>query len=168
MALTTATMAYIAVGMGAASMYMQHEAGQQAKGASERQAQAQREGQQAQERMAEVEAQRSRIAQTREARIRRAQIIASGTRGGLGVGTSGITGATGSITSQAGSNIGTIGQTQTFAGQVSAANQRAATEQSNIFSAQTTGQFWQGVGQTFGPTRGDFDTIFSKPILKAT
>lgn len=85
---------------------------------------AQAQSQQAQKRMSEIDAQKQRIAQVREARIRRAQILAS--KGGTGPGTSAIVGGMSAITSQERSNIGTINQTQDLASQASAYNQQAA------------------------------------------
>lgn len=142
------------------STAMQHEAAGDAADAAGNQAQAQKESQAAQGRMAEVEAQRARIAQVREARIRRSQVLAS--TGAIGQGSSGVQGAIGSIGTQTSSNIGVINQTQSFAQQATAANQRAADAGGEIAQAQAKGQQWQTINSIFGATRQDFATIFKK------
>ena len=108
--------------------------------ATKKAAQAQQEASAAQGRSASVEAQRARIAQVREARIRRGQVISSGVTGGLGQGSSGLGGAVGSIASQMGENIGNINQQQTFAQETGVALQSAANQ-------QVRAQTWQQVGQ---------------------
>lgn len=87
-------------------------------------AKAQRDANALQQRKADNEAQQARIAQMREARIRRAQLLAGA--GGMGGGSSGLSGAQASVTSQMASNIGLINQTQYFANEISAKNQQAA------------------------------------------
>ena len=124
--------------------------------AAKKQAKAQGEASDAQGRAANVEAQQARIAQVREARIRRGQVVASGTNAGMGVGTSGIGGATGSISSQMGSNIGSINQQQTFADETSAALQKST-------DAGVKMQTWQQIGnfsQSIFNQSGGFTTIF--------
>jgi len=124
--------------------------------AAKKQTQAQGEAADAQGRAANVEAQQARIAQVREARIRRGQVVASGTNAGMGVGTSGIGGATGSISSQMGSNIGSINQQQTFADETSAALQKST-------DAGVNAQKWQMIGnfsQSIFNQSGGFTTIF--------
>lgn len=132
-----------------------YSANKQAK-ATKNAANAQREATAAQGRSANVEAQRARIAQVREARIRRAQVLSSGTNAGLGSGTSGMGGAVGSISSQMGSNIGTINQQQTFAEETSAALQKST-------DYQVQAQKWQQIGsfsQSIFNQAGGFTTIF--------
>lgn len=152
----------IAIGVTVFSAVQQYEAAGEASDAAGRQAQAQKESQAAQGRMAEVEAQRARIAQVREARIRRAQVLAS--TGAIGQGSSGVQGAIGSIGTQAASNIGTINQTQSFAQQATAANQRAADAGAQIGEAQAKGQQWQAIGTIFGAGREDWTKV-SKSIF---
>ena len=68
----------------------------------------------ARDRMAAVEAARARTKQMREARIQRAQLLAQGAGMGLGVeGTSPLTGALGSISSQLASNVAAVNMQQT-------------------------------------------------------
>lgn len=140
--------------------------------AAEQQAQAQRESIAAQGRMQQIEAQRARIAQVREARIRRASIIASAGNVGLGAGTSGVGGSVGSIQSQAASNIGTISQKQTFADQATTANQHAADAASAFTAAGATAQAkmaqWQAIGSVANSVfdaAGGWETI-GKAIKK--
>ena len=121
-------------------------------------AKAQSEANAAQRRQAEAEAQRARIAQQREARIRRAQVIAS-----TGIsGSSGTAGAVASIGSQEASNISGINTNLSFSAEISAANQRAsdASSASALASAQlgaATSIFSVGFP-------GGLKTIFSPPI----
>lgn len=147
------TIAAVAVGVSAAATV--YSSNKQAK-ATKQAAAAQREATAAQGRASSVEAQRARIQQVREARIRRAQVLSSGTNAGLGTGTSGIGGAVGSIASQMGENIGTINQQQTFAQETSAALQQSA-------DYQVKAQKWQMIGnfsKSIFNQAGGFTTIF--------
>lgn len=113
--------------------------------AAKQSAAAQREATAAQSRSASVEAQKARISQIREARIRRAQVLSSG-----------IGGAVGSISTQMAENIGTIGQQQTFAQQTTNALQLATDK-------GLEAQKWQMIGQaskTIFDNAGGFTTIF--------
>lgn len=141
---------YIALAVTAASAVSQHSQGKKAARAAEEQAQAQKEGIAAQSRSAQVDAQRQRVAQTREARIRRAQVLASSGNSGIGIGSSAVTGGISSIGSQEGANIGSIGQQQTFANEASAASQRAADAGASIAQAGAKAQQWQAIGSIAG------------------
>ena len=154
-----AIIAAIALGLGAVSAYKQSQAAGEA-------ADAQKEANEAQSRAASIEAQKARVQQVREARIRRAQVLASGTNSGLGFGSSGIGGAVGSISSQMGENIGTINTQQTFAQATSSALQKSA-------DAQVDAQKWQMIGEfskSIFTQQGGFGTIFggntSTPVGK--
>ena len=115
----------------------------------------------AQQRQAETEAQRARISQQREARIRRAQVLAS-----TGIsGSSGTAGAIASIGSQEATNISTINQNLSFSAEISAANQRAA--DASGASALASAQFSAGVSIFSAAFPGGLKTIFSKPIKPA-
>ena len=137
----------------------QMRAGQKAEEAAKKQAAFQVKAEQARGKMAEIQAHRERIAQVREARIRKAQILSH--TGLMGQGTSGISGATSSVESQMVSNIGTIGQTQTFAEQASFANQQAAFAGADIFKAQQQQQMWQTIFSMAAPTKAEFKDIFA-------
>lgn len=99
-----------------------------------------------------VMAQRDRVQQVREARIRRAQVISGAGNAGLSLagGSSGLSGATSSIQSQFGHNLGTLGTMSSFAQQLSLANQRAADAQSQYYKAGAQGEAWQSI---FGTVR---------------
>ena len=130
--------------------------------ATKKAASAQREATAAQGRSASVEAQRARIAQVREARIRRGQVISAGANAGMGATSSGIGGAVGSIASQMGENIGNINQQQTFAEETSAALQTSADQ-------QVKAQRWQQIGafsQSIFKQAGGFTTIFGGNSFK--
>jgi hypothetical protein len=152
----------IFVGVSAFSAVQQHSAGKKAAASAGEQAAAQRESIAAQGRSASVEAQRQRVAQVREARIRRAQILSSAGNTGLGVGSSAVVGATSSVSSQAGANIGSIGQHQTFASEASAASQRAADAGARVAQAGAKAQQWQAIGSIAGSifqTQGGFTSL---------
>lgn len=96
-----------------------------------------------QQKMADVSAARERVQAARQARIARASILASA--GNEGVGGSGVQGATASIGSQYGSNIGNMNVMQDFGQQISAANQKAADWQSTGATFQTIGNLAGGM-----------------------
>lgn len=161
---------YSALAVSAGSAVMSYESQQDAADAAEQQATAQKESLRAQQKMADVEAQRQRIQQVRESRIRRAQILASSGNTGLGVGTSGVSGSVSSVGSQAASNIGMINQTQTFAAEASAANQRAADAASRGARAQATAAQWQSIGgfsQSIFKDLGGWNKVFGTTKIPA-
>lgn len=118
----------LSVGGGIMQYQSQKEAAKQQKASSAAQA-----------RMSATEEHRKRIQATREARIRRAMIEGQTTAQGMGTGTSGYAGGTGSVASQFGSNIGHSNVMGDFANQASAANQKAA-------DAQSSASLWGMVG----------------------
>jgi len=107
--------------------------------AAQDQADAQKESIAAQQRSSDYQAQRARIQAVRESRIRQAQMTAGAGQAGIGFESSGVVGAQSSLASQLGSTIGASNVVQGFAGQASAANQRAA-------DAAATGAMWQAIG----------------------
>jgi hypothetical protein len=124
-------------------------------------AQAQHDANAAQQRQAESEAQRARISQQREARIRRAQVLAS-----TGIsGSSGTAGAIASIGSQEANNINTINQNLGFSQEISAANQRAADASSAATIASTQLAAAESIFGAAYP--GGLTTIFSPKIKPA-
>lgn len=146
-----------------------YEQSNQAAAAAEARATAEREGIAAQDRAAKVSAQKERIKSLREARIARARVLSSAATEGVGAQSSGVSGATSSITSQFGSNIGTINQAQTFGEQASAANSRAASAGADIASHQALAQQWQmigNLGQSAFQIEGGWKSLFSKEVAK--
>ena len=113
---------------------------------------AQREQQRIEQARANVLAQRDRVQAVREARIRRASIISNANNAGLSLagGSSGLSGATSSVQSQLGYNLGTMGSMQSFGAQLSAANQREADAKSSFLTAGAKGQTWQSIFGTVG------------------
>jgi len=149
----------VTAGVGAAATV--YSANKTAK-ATKQAAEAQRDASAAQGRSASVEAQRARIAQVREARIRRGAVISAGANAGFGAASSGIGGAVGSIASQMGENIGNIGQQQTFAQETGDALQWAADQQVKAARWQQIGAFSQSIFKQ----AGGFTTIFGGNSFK--
>lgn len=118
----------------------------QQKRAMQQAQQAQADQQRIEQARANAAAQRERLQQQREARIRRANVINATANTGAGMaGTSGVVGATSSIQSQLGANIGYINQAQSFALQISAANQREQDAASSYQTAGSNGAAWQSI-----------------------
>lgn len=110
---------------------------------SQQQASAQKKSIAAQQKIADAQAARERIQAAREARIRRAQILATTGNQGIGAASSGPAGAISSIGSQLGANIANINTIQNFADKASRANQQAV-------DAQAMGAMFQTVGNISG------------------
>lgn len=162
-------MAWIALTILAVGTAGQLAASQDAAAAARAQAAANQEAIAAQERAANVQAQRERIRQQREARIARARVIASATSSGIGVGTSGVAGVTGSITSQETSNIGAINVAQSFSQTASEANKRAASASADIAGAQAIAAQWQAlsnIGGSIFQSQGGWQNIFGGASVK--
>lgn len=158
----------IGIGAGVGSTVMGITAANKQKKAMQQQFNAQQEMQRVEKARAAVMAQRDRVAQVREARIRRASVISGASTAGIGItgGSSGLTGATSAIQSNLGHNLGTLGTMSSFAQQISLANQRAADAQSQYYKAGAQGEAWQnifgavekvssGVGNFFGGPKTD-------------
>lgn len=160
------TLAALSIGISVVSAIGQYESGQHAASAAGQQAQAQKDSIAAQKRLADVEAQRARITDRRAAIIARGRVIASSYNSGMGAGTSGMVGATSSISSQEGANVGAIGQAQTFAAQAGAANQRVADAGAAMGQAGAQAQQWQTINTIFGSNKTDFTTIFGGNKIK--
>lgn len=121
--------------------------------ASKSQAKAQKQSIAAQQRISDAQSARERVQAVREARIRRAQILASTGNQGIAPTSSGPAGAVSSISSQLGSNIANINTIQNFAQQASKANQQAV-------DAKATGAMFQTIGGIAGGMT-DWTKIFN-------
>jgi hypothetical protein len=110
-------------------------------------AKAQRKASDAQQRIADAQTAREKRGQVREARIRRAEVISQAEATGAS-GSSGEMGATSSIQSQLGSNLGHLNYVQGQAQYASRQLQQAAKFQSNAATAQAIGNV---AGQAAGP-----------------
>lgn len=160
---------WIALALAGVGTYKAIESSNEAADIATEQAAQQRFALEAQQRAASVQAQQEKIKQIREARIARARIIAQSSAAGMGVGTSGVSGAVGSIGTQAGANIGTISQMQSFSDIASAANIRSATLAGEGAQAQATAAQWQSLSNigftTFGQLGGW--TKLNEPVKSA-
>lgn len=123
------------------------EGGKQKK-AMRRMAAAQEEQNKIGQARANAEAHRERIRLQREARIKRAQVISGAANAGVGLGGSGVVGATGSITSQLGQGLGTLGQMQGFSAMLGEQNQVYANAQFQLQKSQMKEQMWNQIGST--------------------
>ena len=112
---------------------------------------------------ANAEAHRERIRLQREARMRRAQVISGAANAGIGLGSSGVVGATGSITSQLGQGLGTLGQMQGFSEMLGVQNQALAEGQYNLQKAQMQAQMWDQIGSAVLQTAGSAAAAFAGP-----
>ena len=162
----------ISLGFSVFSSIQQHnaqkKAANDAAAAAHQQADLQAQAEQARARMSEVDAQRERVKQVREGRIRSAQVISSTGNEGLGfAGTSGNVGATSSIVSQVGNNIGNINQNMGFASEISNYNIAAGQAGAAGAEAQARGTanaaMWQSLGSvsdSIFQAKGGWTTIF--------
>lgn len=131
------------LGLQAASAIQQRKyAGRQAKFESQR-AEAARQLEESRRRQSDVAARQQRLAAIREQRIRTGQITAATGGAQLGLaGTSGFTGAVGSLSTQAAANIGQINVAQGFAREQSGYSQQAASAASQGALAGAQAQGW--------------------------
>lgn len=152
--------------MSGVSMMQQMGAADDMREAESRRMAAQTKMNESQQRQSDVEAQRQRVAQVREERIKRAQVLASTGNTSMGIsGTSSLQGSTGSLGTQMGANIGYINQQQGFATEQSGYNQEMGAASSSIFTAQNSAAGWQQIGSLGGSlfsAGGGFSTIFGK------
>lgn len=148
--------AVVGVAASVGGTVMQMQAAKKQRKAMQRSQDAQLEQNRIEQARANVQAQRERVQQVREARIRRASVISGAGNAGVGVGTgtSSMTGATSSIQSQLGNNLGTLGQMQSFGQQLSAANQREANAASDYITAGAQGAMWQSIFGAVGKVAG--------------
>lgn len=123
---------------------LQKEAGIQAEAAG-RQFEIEREIQRVAQVQANTQAREDRINQIREARIRRAQIIASAAGAGISVqGSSSIQGGVGSLTTQLGKNLGLFNVFRGFAENISQLGEQSADQQKAILDSQGRSAVLQG------------------------
>jgi hypothetical protein len=153
--------AVVGVGATIGSTMMGMQAAKKQKKAMGRMVAAQKERNQLETARQAVLNQRERVQQVREARIRRANVVAGVSNAGVGVtgGSSGVSGATSSIQSQLGQNLGTLGQMSSFAQQLSVLNQKEADAQSEFFNAGQKGQMWQSVFGAVGQVAGGVNSF---------
>lgn len=157
--------------IGVASLAQQRKAQKAAEKAAKQKAANQQGVVEVKKQQNDVSARQDRIKQAREARIRRARIIAATGNEGLGFnGTSGSVGGTSSVSSQAANNIGNINQDVGFANRISVFNQGAADAQGSYNSAQASNAQWQSignVGSSIFEAGGGWQTIFGGNTHKA-
>lgn len=127
----------------AIALQLQKEAGIQAEAAG-RQFEIEREIQRVAQVQANTQAREDRIQQIREARIRRASIIASAAGAGVGQGSSSIQGAVGGLTTQLGKNLGLFNVAQGFANTFSVLGEQSAEQQKAILDSQGRSAVLQG------------------------
>lgn len=135
--------------MGGVSMFQQKKATSQAAAATQRQTDLQN-------RLNDINAQRQRVSQMREARIRRAQITTETTGGGLGLpGTSSSVGAIGAVSSQETGNIAAINTQAGFGKAIGQAG-------TDAYTAMGEAKGWQDIGTVSGKIfdiSGGFDSM---------
>lgn len=143
-AAVTAAFTYAAPFISAASAVMQGVSFFQQKKATSQAAAATSRQADLQNRLNDVNAQRERVAQLREARIRRSQIITDTAGAGLGpTGTSSSVGAIGAVTSQFASNVSSI---DTQAGYGRAIGQAGT----DAYNAMGEAKGWSDIGKVAG------------------
>jgi len=158
--------AAVAIGaiVSGASQAKQYRESKKAASAAKRQAEIERQAELTKARYSNVQAQKARIQQVREARIRRAQVTAATGGEGLGfAGTSSFQGSIGSITSQENANITATNADQTLGNSISAFNIASGEAQSDILEAGARAQQWQtigNIGTSIFNAGGGFTTIF--------
>lgn len=139
-AFATAAAPYMAIASGvmqAASFFQQKKATSQAAAATSRQADLQN-------RLNDVNAQRQRVAQLRESRIRRSQIITDTSGAGLGpTGTSSSVGAIGAVTTQRDTNISAIDTQAGFGRAIGEAG-------TDYYNAMGEAKGWSDIGKVSG------------------
>lgn len=170
--------------LGGIGMYQSYSAQQSAKEATQQQTAAlqqqtaaQKEAAGIQQRAANVQSQQERIKQLREARVARARVLSSALNMGVGVASTGVSGATSSISSQYGANVGSINVAQTFAEGTAAAQQRAADfgSQAATYGARASAKMaeasqWQQLSQMGFQAAGQmgaWDKLFGPAVQPA-
>ena len=145
------------------SMLQQRRAAKKQASASKAAAEEQRRQEEAKARYSEVQAQRQRVEQQRQARIKSGQILAQMGSSGLGMtGTAGYVGSMGSVGSQLNRNVSDINMGVGYGQAIGESNQRIARQQQKGIEAEASMAGWkqvQSLASNFGGTFGNiFDT----------
>jgi hypothetical protein len=155
-AAVTAAFSAAAPFISAASMVMQGVSFFQQKKATGQAAAATQRQTDLQNRLNDINARRQMIAQQREGRIRRAQVVTETTGAGLGLGgTSSSVGAIGAVSTQEATNVSGIRQQQDFGSAIGSAGTEA-------YTAMGEAKGWQQMGEVSGSIfklSGGFDTL---------
>ena len=125
-------------------LIQQHKQGKKAEAAARRSFELQKKGQEIAERRGKVQENQARIKSLRDARIRRAQVLAQ--EGGAEIaGTSGSAGAVSSIGAQYGRAITDINTEAQFGTKLSNVNVGVGQAESSLFAAQNRQAGWQNI-----------------------
>ncbi|AFB70769.1 hypothetical protein MTPG_00018 [Methylophilales phage HIM624-A] len=152
---------YASLAMTGYSMLQQRRQAKKAAKASKAAAEEQRKQEEAKQRYNEVQAQRQRVEQQRQARIRSGQILAQMGSSGLGMtGTAGYIGSMGSVGSQLNRNISDINMGVGYGQAVGESNQRIAGYQQKGIEAEASMAGWKQVQDLAGSFGGTFGNIF--------
>lgn len=144
------------------SFLKQRSEGKKAAKAQSAQAQLMQKSEESKARYSQVQAQRERVAQQRQARIQQGRILGQMGTSGLGMtGSAPFTGAMGSVSSQLGANIGQINQGAGFAQEQSGYNIAAAQQGTQAGQAMASAGGWQQMATLAGNmSSGSFGNIF--------
>ena len=147
------------------SMIKERKAGKKAASAERDRAAVQAKQQEDQQKYSQVQAQRARVAQQRKARIAHGAILAQGGSSGLGMtGSSSLTGAIGSVSSQMGLNVGNINVGQGFAEGQTQQNIQQGNLQSQTSLAQAEQSGWSQMGAAFSNLSTNFGNPFDTGV----
>jgi hypothetical protein len=143
------------------SMLQERKQGKKAASAQREQSMIAQRAEDTKQRFQQAQAQRERIAQQRRARIQEGQIVAQTGGAGVGMGgTSGFTGAVGSIASQYGSNLTDINMGEGLSGELSNLKQQMAGAGNRQNEAMARQAGWQSMGTLASNLPGQIGNIF--------
>ena len=144
------------------SFLKQRSEGKKAAKAQSAQAALMQKSEESKARYSQVQAQRERVAQQRQARIQQGRILGQMGTSGLGMtGSAPFTGAMGSVSSQLGANIGQINQGAGFAQEQSGYNIAAAQQGTQAGQAMASAGGWQQMATLAGNiSSGSFGNPF--------
>jgi hypothetical protein len=147
------------------SMMKERKGAKKAASAERDRAAVQAKQQEDQQKYSQVQAQRARVAQQRKARIAHGAILAQGGSSGLGMtGSSSLTGAIGSVSSQMGLNVGNINVGQGFAEGQTQQNIQQGNLQSQTSLAQAEQSGWSQMGAAFSNLSTNFGNPFDTGV----